>query len=233
MLASLSASAAAVAATSDAQAQIITTSVNVTVGFGGGDLSSYTFSGLPGASFTFNRNLNQVIFPSYVLTTGRNVRAGLGSRGTLRNSNIYGVIPYLNRVAAGLTFSQIGVGSVNNAPLIGNAQSPTRFKGDNDTQIYTAFRFKDSNRGDAFSYGYMTGTFSSTDQGSMGYHIDSITYEASGVKIETGQTTLAAAVPEPSQLALGAMAALAGGAFAVRRWKADRAATAAGTAARA
>ena len=79
--------------------------------------------------------------------------------------------------------------------------------------LYSAFKFKDTNRGGAFDYGYIEGSVSG-GYPNLAYTIDAVVYDNSGAAIQTG------AVPEPSTLTL--LAAMAGGAVALRQWKRRR-----------
>jgi hypothetical protein len=78
---------------------------------------------------------------------------------------------------------------------------------------YSAFKFKGTNRGGAFDYGNIEG-FASGSCSNLAHTIDSVAYDNSGAAIQTG------AVPEPSTLTL--LAAMAGGAVALREWKRRR-----------
>jgi hypothetical protein len=122
----------------------------------------------------------------------------------------------------GLTFQKVGNGAAASALVVGSydlSGQPT-YSGDNEDEIYSAFSFQD---GATTDYGWFDGTIVGAGIG-VSYYLEEVVYDDSGAKIATGQVT-PAAVPEPASIGLMMIGAVAvGGAAAVRRMKAARAA---------
>jgi len=207
ILASLSASAAALVA-GNAPASIITIPVNLTVGAGG--ISNHIFTQLPGAPFGIKSitsssvsRLIDFVVPAHTIE----FRFQSGA---------------IVRTVAGKTYGQAGTGPApNGKDFLASATTANqiRFSGQgNALALYTPFKFTANTGGT--DYGFVTGTVNGTNFSSLSYTLDALTYDNTGVKIETGASPIV--VPEPASLALLAMAI---GAAAMRRRRAIKVVT--------
>jgi hypothetical protein len=207
LLTSLSATAAAALASADrmAEAGIVQINVNQNVGFSG--VNPYPVGLAGGNSLNF-----------YIRGSGPSTFAVRVNGTAVKTSG-----GYLARVGVGKTFHQVGTKTSGNV-LIGKTETQNQgqyYNGDNNTEIYSAFSFQN---GATTDYGWFDGTIGGGPY-NFGYNLDEVVYDDSGAMIATGQTM--SAVPEPASLGLMMIGAVAmGGAAAVRRMKAARAAAA-------
>ena len=195
-----------------ANAQVIYTSgtLDVTVGFGGGDLSSYTID-LPG--------VNDIVFQRNFAGGIHSVKPAFGPSATYLKNNaaIVGSIYFVDRANAGQNFNTIGTAST-----LGHAKIAARKQIGASNSIvlgpgsfshkYMSFEFKDTTAGGGIRYGWveLSATVTSTTGPSVTIH--DWAYEGSG-------QTLGMSVPEPAESTAAVAGALLLGAAGLRTWR--------------
>jgi hypothetical protein len=201
--------------------------INEQVGFSPGFGSSYTMD-LPGtAALTINRADNgqgSYHFPSSdsypaVPPTTQQVNVAGNSVVQIRRYPAAGAY-FARRNSAGLTWDAIvdTVGSsarIGWRDLPGGTATPGNVNGPGSfTDKYIAFRFEDTDAGNALRYGWVGLSMTVDANTGPDVTVHGWAYDDSGEKIATG------VVPEPSSVALTALGALALG--GVRRWRASK-----------
>jgi hypothetical protein len=211
ILASLAAAGASLAAVESAEAGIIVVNPNANVGFAAGNVTSFKFNlnslkagGLKLAASTFlTGKYHNLAFRGTTFADNPNVQFRIAS-------------VLVAPAAFGKKSSQVGTGhSIPFLNLATRSKSGSQ-SGANFSKEYYAFSFLDASN--QTHYGWMYGSLSG-GYGDLSYNLISYAYDTTpNQQITTGQT----AVPEPSALVLGAMAALILGAAGVRKWKKDQ-----------
>ncbi len=223
----LALSAGAVALPQAADAAVIYSGViNQQVGFSSGFGPSFTMD-LPGtASLTINRADNGVPGFTYgsntytaIPPTTQRVDVGGNSVVQIRRFPSAGAY-FARRNSAGLTWDAIAdtVGPsarIGWRNLPGGTATPGAVNGPGSfTDKYIAFRFQDTDAGNADRYGWVGLSMTVDANTGPDVTVRDWAYDDSGEKIQLG------AVPEPSSAALLALGALALG--GVRRWRASK-----------
>lgn len=205
-----------------AQAGIYYTPLNATVGFGAGQLSTYSFNLPGGASIILAREAA----PSGTNTDANRILAKAvgGLIGKQSNSRSAAPNPPGTNVALRTAYGKNwnnavrpGAGTFGNIILSTITSNFGNGPGAFDTTKYLLFNFVN---GSTTEYGWigMSEATYTGEQAGMSVTFTGIAYEDSGALINAGDQGISA-VPEPSTLISGLMAALVAGGTGLRRWR--------------
>ena len=194
-----------------ANAQLIYTSgpLDVTVGVGGGDLSSYTID-LPG--------LNDFKFNAIDQPANKSVRVNRAPGATyVKDRQTFLTAGYfVLRANAGQTWNNMGGSGATMAGAFVAARGFSSLHGPGSfSHKYMAFEFKDTTAGGAVRYGWVDLSATVTASSGPSVTIHSWAYEGTGL-------TLGMSVPEPAESTAAVAGALLLGAAGLRTWRKRR-----------